>query len=240
MTTIIDTTNPTLYVTTLNNYSCDNKVKKYVIIDSRCRSDQVSSTSNFRYAFNSPITITKYCRLVYASIPSTFYLINSFNNTFVFNNNGTNLKVTLTPGNYDAAGLTNLLQNAIQDALGNANFTVTYNNYTNQLTFNYNCGLNGNYYQDFSQSTNDNDIYHFLGFPSASAFQLPLINGTLYQLTPPACVDLSGPAFINLYIPEIGCLNYNFSQMHSYLKTTFLLPIITAPNNINIITNGET
>ena len=68
-----------------------------------------------------------------------------------------------------------------------------------------------------------------------------LINGvSKYQLISNAAVDMTGCPFISLYIPEIGNLNYNYSKNLSYFKNTYLLPIVTGPNSINIYTDKQT
>lgn len=70
---------------------------------------------------------------------------------------------------------------------------------------------------------------------------MPLVNGiSKYELISNSAVDMTGCPFISLFIPEIGNLNYNYSQIHAFFKTTYLIPITSAPNNINILTDKQT
>jgi hypothetical protein len=70
---------------------------------------------------------------------------------------------------------------------------------------------------------------------------MKLINGvSKYELISDASVDMTGCPFISLYIPEIGNLNYKYSNNLSFFKNTYLLPIVSGPNNINIYTDKQT
>ena len=226
-------------ISTLNNYN-DLQIKtQYAVIDSRTRSDMASTTDDFSYAFNETLNITQYVKLIYASVPNTYYNINKNNNIFIFNNNGTKLYISLTVGNYNVNSLSNQIQTAIRNALGNNNFSVTYNEDQNQYVYTYDNNVNGNFYLDFSE--NDNDLHSFFGFSGNKAFQMKLINGvSKYELISDAVVDMTGCPFISLYIPEIGNLNYKYSNNLSFFKNTYLLPIVSGPNNINIYTDKQT
>ena len=83
-----------IYVSTLNYNNNYNQNKKYLLVDSRCRADYFNPTHNFTFPLNTTIEITKYCKLVYASIPNTYYLINTYNNHFNIELNGTSYIVT--------------------------------------------------------------------------------------------------------------------------------------------------
>ena len=145
----------------------------------------------------------------------------------------------MTVGNYNVNSLSNQIQTAVRNALGNNNFTVTYNEDQNQYVYTYDNNVNGNFYLDFSENTND--LHSFFGFSGNKSFQMKLINGvSKYELISDAAVDMTGCPFISLYIPEIGNLNYNYSKNLSYFKNTFLLPIVSGPNNINIYTDKQT
>ena len=65
-------------ISTLNNFSnVYNTNSKYAVVDSRCRAEFSQPTDNFSYQFNETLIINKYCKIVYASVPNTFYLINT-------------------------------------------------------------------------------------------------------------------------------------------------------------------
>ena len=64
-----------------------------------------------------------------ASIPYTFYNINSTNNTLNYAIATTNYSIAATPGNYSIIDLINFFKIYL------TNFTVTYNPITSQLTF---------------------------------------------------------------------------------------------------------
>ena len=228
-------------MTTTNNIKVDYytyldtlKFTKYAVIDSRCRGDILNDTDDFTYSFNTTLTITKYCKLIYASIPNTFNLINKNNNTFRFDNNGTILNLTLDEGNYNINNLADEIQRVVCNALGNNNFTVTYKENQNKYIYTYDNNINGNFYLDFTQ--NKGDLHSFFGFNKNGRFQLALVNGvSKYQLTSNSCIDMTGPPFVSLFIKEFGNINYNFSELHPYFKTSYLIPITSAPNNINIL-----
>ena len=163
-------------MSTVNNFKIDYygyidtlKNTKYAVVDSRCRSDIQNDTDDFSFTFNKPLDIKKYCKLIYASIPNTFYQINKYNNKFKFDNNGTVLILTLDEGNYNITNLGIEIERVIRNALGNNNFSVVYSENTNKYIYSYDNGVLGNFYIDFSD--NSNDLHSFFGFSHNKRYQ---------------------------------------------------------------------
>ncbi len=105
---------PNYYI--INNCAHNNTSnKRYILIDSRCRANYTNPTDNFVFSLNDTIKITKYLKIVYSSIPNTFYLINSLNNTFHFiDENNNRLLITLKQGNYDVNSLALEIQTEVR------------------------------------------------------------------------------------------------------------------------------
>jgi hypothetical protein len=75
---------------------------KYILINSKYRSSDSKSSSNFRVYFNKGIEIKNYIKLNYLNLPRCNYLITSKNNTFklYFNYNLQTLNIIIPEGNY--------------------------------------------------------------------------------------------------------------------------------------------
>lgn len=115
-------------------------------IDSKDRI--AGTTSNFTSIIDLPPNDFNRVCLLQASIPKSWYLYDTTNNTFTLRENGVNTTITIPVGNYNrvsfAVILTSLLNTASQ-LLGGVNFntyTITYPNKTlqtdnNKYTFSY-------------------------------------------------------------------------------------------------------
>lgn len=77
--------------------------KELLYIDSKNRSS--GTDSNFTYTI--PYTVTKYdyVAVLDASIPKSYYIVQSGQNSFVVRENGVDTTITLTPGNYSRKSL---------------------------------------------------------------------------------------------------------------------------------------
>lgn len=121
-----------------------------------------------------------------AAIPRSWYVINSYNNTFSFSSAPGSGAITITPGNYNATQLALAVQTAVRAlAVGLAAFTCTYDSVTNKLQMTLAVV--------FSLSDVSTSTARWLGFArgvtslTASFSPGPL----LYVLSPPQVLDLS-------------------------------------------------
>lgn len=106
--------------------------------------------------------------LVGASIPKSFYLVSSSNNTFTLIENGTSYTVTIPIGNYNFTSLASQLGASLTSASGSAvTYTVTGNRLTGKYTFTKTGVLATSI--DFTNSTFaricgfETDVYSFSG-----------------------------------------------------------------------------
>ena len=72
-----------------------------------------------------------YLSVQYASIPYSFYNINTTNNTLNYTLNAVNYTVTITSGNYNITQLITFLKSSM------SGFTISYNSLTNKITFSH-------------------------------------------------------------------------------------------------------
>lgn len=80
-------------------------------------------TNNFSYTFNlSPKTNYDYVGVLAASIPKSYYLISSINDTFILSENGTNVNIIVPHGNYTITAWVNTL-NALLNSSSPNNYT---------------------------------------------------------------------------------------------------------------------
>lgn len=97
-------------------------------------SARTSNTSNPTFTLRSPVYVYAY-RVKSVSIPFSFYMVNSTNNTIAFRESadGTNRIATLPVGNYDASTILSALGTALS-ATGTQTYTVTYDEVSGRLT----------------------------------------------------------------------------------------------------------
>lgn len=108
-------------------------MSRRIIVDSRLRINLSDSTSNFTVAIPNYINISK-LRLVEATIPLTFFLINSTSNTFIINVQGfSSYAISLTPGNYISSSIVTEIQNQLNASVPVDTYTVTLNPITNHI-----------------------------------------------------------------------------------------------------------
>lgn len=105
--------------------------ESYLHFDSSQRTSGTNNAPVFkmdkRYRNISSLTVDN------VQIPFTYYIINSNNNVLDIDQGG-EVNVTITPGNYTASGLAATIQAAI-NATALDNFTVTYDTSTYKFTF---------------------------------------------------------------------------------------------------------
>lgn len=93
-------------------------------------------SNNFRWDFRRPLKDVVAIELVSGSIPADLYNVTSDWNNFVFSETGSaKVTITLTPGQYTAAGLATELQTKLNAIPSKTNtYTVTYSATTKRLT----------------------------------------------------------------------------------------------------------
>lgn len=105
---------------------------KYILINSKFRSIDSKSSTNFRIYFNKNIEINKYLKINYLNIPRCNYLITNKNNSFSLTINGQILNVIIPIGNYTPLQLADIINVQVNNL---NNFNITYNNQTFKYTF---------------------------------------------------------------------------------------------------------
>jgi hypothetical protein len=149
--------------------------KQIFYVNSKMRNNFDSSTdSSFNYTFLN-LDKTKdfdHVSVLSASIPKSYYLLQSGLNSFSLLENSTQVAITLTPGNYNRNSLATTVKNLLNSNSPNGwIYNVTFNNIN--TTFD-----NGFYY--FSVTGNSsiqpsfiftNGIFEPLGFNSNSTYQ---------------------------------------------------------------------
>lgn len=130
-----------------------------------------------------------YLQLQNCSIPYSFYNINNNTNYFNYLDDGQLYNVTLTNGNYNINQLVTELKNKIGQ-----NFTITYNNITNKITFSHN--------KDFTFIYSK--LLDILGFTMNN------LSSVNKSLTSTNCINLNYIRCINL-VSNISTYNINKS-----------------------------
>ena len=86
---------------------------------------------NFRLGF--PLQNVAQIAVLEVIVPTSYYVFNSGNNTFLLTVGATNYTVTLPVGNYDSSTLPSALVTALGAAYGAVTWTVTYSSLLNKL-----------------------------------------------------------------------------------------------------------
>ena len=93
-------------------------------------------TSDCYFFFNNRLEIpsqhTIYISVISASIPFSFYSMNTNNNLLSYSINSINYFITITPGNYNAINLISFINQNLQSGL-----TCSYNQITSKITFSH-------------------------------------------------------------------------------------------------------
>ena len=188
-------------------------------------------------------------KIIEAQIPFSFYIINSFNNTFVLTSIAGSFTITIPPGNYDSSSLIAATTLAISTADPSDSIVVTFSQITGKFTFYRTVPFS----LTFGTSTDNGDnnlafIYGFntgttssgivLSAPNVAQIQGPLylyINseklGTLCQLYLPASAELSqgglGPemAKIPVNTTPFCIINWQDPDPHKYFDVESLFSI---------------
>jgi hypothetical protein len=178
------------------------------------------STSYCEYSlpfFSVPSTSTLIASVVHASIPYSFYNVNSNNNTLCYSINTTVITtVILTPGNYTASSLLSHLQSILPTS-----FTITYSSTQNKFTF-----TNPNIFQFYyNKLLGYSSCFGLLGFSSIQ--QISTGNVSIWTLTSDTIINLAPVRCICIYTTlHTGSIASILPNNQNILCS---IPVLTAP-----------
>lgn len=157
----------------------------------------VGTSSQFRIQLNYRIDRMTSIQLVSAIIPNTLYVFSPERNnqTITLHETGySNVDVVIPPGSYDITYLCTLLGNLLTaSSPSTSTYTVSYDQYTNKLTFN----TSGPQFQFLFSTGNINNPYVELGFVYDTDTTLTT------SLTAPNCFNLSGVPYVLLKLSNL-------------------------------------
>ena len=112
----------------MSTYFIGNKYIYYV--NSAFRTNANDTNTQFSYYFDKfQNNDFDHVVVLSASIPKSFYLIQSGSNSFVLNENGTHVTITLTPGNYNRNSLLATVKLLLNSNSPNSwTYNITYPN----------------------------------------------------------------------------------------------------------------
>jgi hypothetical protein len=169
-------------------------------------------TSNCNFYLNNTIEIpqqhTIYLSVINVNIPFSFYMIDTFNDTFLYSINNVNYMTTITPGNYNAIQLASYISTNLNGIVS------VYNAITNKFTFSH-------------------PLYDFV-FSAASTCLTMLgistnLTSTSKTLTSSFCVNLQTKSCICL-ISNLNVGNIAFCSLKAP-NVLCSIPISTQPNS---------
>jgi len=112
-----------------------------------------------RIYFGKPLDNIVAVKVLEATIPFTFYTINSTNNQFIYGDNNGDATVTVPPGTYTSATLKTTLESLLATAsIGESIFTVTLSTTTRKLTISATAGSGGTAITYFQLNFSDDSI----------------------------------------------------------------------------------
>ncbi len=184
----------------LNASSTDNII---LIVDSKKRYS--GTPTNFIYRINNDITRVRNITVVQLSLPFSYWVINSTNNTLILNN-GANT-ATMPPGTYNLTNFQIVLKNALNAAGINLGFNVLYDLSTGLITIS---NTSATFTINSTTSQPGSTFAPLLGFAS---------DATGTSVTSQNALNISGPRF--LYVTSRKLCKYFVSQKPRYANNTF-------------------
>lgn len=140
-------------------------------INSYNRTSGTNSNFSFKLLLDPTRNFNKVI-VLQASIPKTFYLISEPNNTFILNENGTNIIITIPVGNYTKTSFRQLLTQILNSSsLNGWTYSITENNILIQADtgkYIFSVSGNGTSQPIIQFANNNNNCYEQLGFDSNS------------------------------------------------------------------------
>jgi len=183
-------------------------LKKYILVDSKYRSNKEDNTSNFRIYLPNTITIQSYLKIKYLYIPRINYLINNNNNLFKITLS-TNLgvldfEIIIPSSNYTPLELISY----INGLFNNNDFNITYNSNTYKFTF------NSNY--DFSINFSLSDLYKLFSLDKK-------VYNSINKKFTTGIIMFNNPQYLNLQISNIT--NDVMISTNPNISINFIIPV---------------
>lgn len=220
------------------------------VVNSRNR--ESGTDTNFSYKFELDNAEYTHCCVMQASIPKSFYLVETGWNTFTLRDNDTlfSYTITITPGNYTVNTLITELQTILNTA-SSKTWTITSSTLTGKLTFTVS---SGNYSFIFSTF-----CYEILGFNSNSTNTLitqTITSTNIIKLQAEDCLIIHSDICTNGYdntlqevfangSPDYSAITYQCTSLEGCSKTfntkdsnLFHFYITSESDNQIIDTNG--
>ena len=153
-----------------------SRIRAYSI-DSRNRTRQEDSTTEFKIDLGSFDGGIKSATLISAEIPNTEYVFTSDNNVITFNEGGGNLTATITPGTYNISDLISEIDTRL-NAAGALTYTTTFSDITKKITL--------------SATGNFNVLWTFTDDNPASLLGFTVDLGGSSSYTAPNSINIAG------------------------------------------------
>lgn len=163
------------------------------------------SISNWpRIFFGKPLDNVVAIKILQATIPFTYYVINSNNNTFILNESGNTYTITIPVGTYTSSDLTTELKSQLDNSAAAGVFTITYSSTTLKFTI----ASTVNFYLTFGSSGNSGqtNLRLVLGFNAGDS------GAATASVTAPNVAQLNGPPYLYLNSRSLGAM------IHVYLN----------------------
>lgn len=215
--------------------------EKLVVIKSRDRQSG-ETVYDFTVNFNDPLPGGKRCKLTSCTIPCNVLVINDYNNTFYFRENGFGpVPAILTNGVYDITTFPVAVKTAMDTASSAARtYTVSISSTTNKMTITGSSGTFQLYMRDpsVSNAMTNEDLIRRMGFSAATSTALSQTGDMQVYLAPPPSVliqisnvdssslmtsqrdNYANPS-ASFYVP-LGVSSYDFSK---YSENTEFLQV---------------
>lgn len=231
------------------------KAPSRFLVHSYDRTSSSASSTNFVVQLDSSYANYTRAKLKWVSIPLSVYQITNSNNTIYFNENSTNKTATIANGCYSASDLATAISTALNSASGGYNtYTITYSVNTFLLTF----AAPNVFVLRWSQNSALARICGFSATDTSSAtsqvstFAIQLesyldlniyvqeLGGLLHTSSGIAIPSTwtipckTGPAYLNIYIPEEAEIICTANQPFGKLTIT-----LVDSNNNNITLNNS-
>lgn len=196
--------------------------------------DTTYNTGRVSWLFGSPLQAPgpgyrAVMALESAAIPRSWYVLNTYNNTFTFTSAAGSGTITIPPANYNATQLATALQTAVRAlGAGLSGFTCTYDSITNKWQMTLAIA--------FNLSDVNTAEARWLGFArgvtSLTATFSP--GPALYVLTPPQVVDLSYTKTVRVIsnIHSMTTAQQGNERQDSVRGTVAVINVSVAPQGI--------
>lgn len=160
------------------------------------------------FLFTKPLNNVAAIKILEVQIPFTWYVFNSFNNTFTLTEAiGAPATVTIPIGNYSTTSLTPILQTALNTASPNGyTYTVTFSGAsssqpnTGKFTFTSSAGTQ--FIFQFAGSEGYIDPAIYLGFRGS----VPFVSSAGGILVAPNVANVTGPNYLYIQSQKLGSL----------------------------------